>query len=238
WGTDPVMLQLDSLSTFKKALPFVDLLVTIQHAIRLARRLGFKYLWVDAMCITQDSEEDWKAEAAKMDNIYSRSTLTIAAVDALGKATKDPDELFTVRDPKRTKPKWRPLGHLDTRGWVTQEEILSRRILSFTTAGIFWSCTEWNCSEQHPDDYTLWKDRGYYLWMRVVIDYTRRRLTDESDRFIALKGIASPFSSRLQDKIVAGVWQGNSQQDLAWFTSHDPLRPKSYEAPSWSWSSV
>jgi Heterokaryon incompatibility protein (HET) len=36
-------------------------------------------LWIDALCIIQDSQEDWPTESAKMSDIYANGTLNIAA---------------------------------------------------------------------------------------------------------------------------------------------------------------
>jgi hypothetical protein len=52
---------------------------TIQHAIIVTKALGFSYLWVDALCIIQDSPSDLEKELAVMGLIYSKSSLTIAA---------------------------------------------------------------------------------------------------------------------------------------------------------------
>ena len=63
-------------------IPFQDLPLTIQDSITIARRLGFRYIWIDALCIIQDSADDWEREAAKMHLIYQNSALTIAAFTA------------------------------------------------------------------------------------------------------------------------------------------------------------
>lgn len=49
-------------------------------AVHLTRRLGVPYLWIDALCIVQDSIDDWEAESAKMASIYANAYITIAAV--------------------------------------------------------------------------------------------------------------------------------------------------------------
>lgn len=258
WSNNPSTLQVKNLSTLKKALPVAGLPITIQRTIRLARGLGFKYLWVDALCIIQDSDEDWEAEAAKMDSIYSRSTLTIAAVDGPDSLPDDSGLPFAA-SPGTAEHGWRPRGELDTRGWVAQEEILSRRILAFSKAGVYWSCAKWNCSEWQPTGIPTWRKEpggntvrevrtwaanprslvdGYKLWAAILQDYTRRQLTIESDRFAAIKGIASFFSSQLDDRIVAGMWQRNLLTDMAWYAVNSPSRPTTYPAPSWSWGSV
>jgi hypothetical protein len=52
---------------------------TFQHVILIARRLGVRYLWIDAVCIIQDSNEDWLNESSKMGSIFSNALLTLVA---------------------------------------------------------------------------------------------------------------------------------------------------------------
>ena len=55
---------------------------THADAISITRKLGFKYLWIDALCIVQDDRQDWEAEAAQMCQIYRRASLTLAATSS------------------------------------------------------------------------------------------------------------------------------------------------------------
>lgn len=70
------MLKLDIVVFSLKSLP-----QTIQDAVTVTRRLGFKYLWVDSMCIVQEGDEgnDYHEECAKMDQVYGNATITITA---------------------------------------------------------------------------------------------------------------------------------------------------------------
>ena len=43
---------------------------TFEDAIIICRELGVKYLWIDSLCIFQDSPEDWRCEAAQMGQVY------------------------------------------------------------------------------------------------------------------------------------------------------------------------
>jgi hypothetical protein len=54
---------------------------TFQHAIHAARRLGVRYLWIDAVCIIQHTEndKDWLEESAKMGSIFGNALLTLVA---------------------------------------------------------------------------------------------------------------------------------------------------------------
>jgi hypothetical protein len=58
-----------------------DLLATIRDAVLLARDMSIPYLWVDSLCIIQDSKADWEREAAQMCAIYTDATIAFAAID-------------------------------------------------------------------------------------------------------------------------------------------------------------
>jgi hypothetical protein len=82
WGPDSAkdyMLTKAALPTFSLNIPCIALPRTIQEAFRITRRLGVRYIWIDALCIIQDDEKDWQREAAKMGPIYSNAIFTIAA---------------------------------------------------------------------------------------------------------------------------------------------------------------
>jgi len=44
---------------------------TLRDAVAVSVRLGFRYLWMDSLCIVQDNQSDWKHEAAQMVSVYS-----------------------------------------------------------------------------------------------------------------------------------------------------------------------
>lgn len=60
-------------------LPFSDLGKTHRDAVDITRKLGIKYLWIDAVCIIQGDRVDWEKESVKMADVYKNSMLTIAA---------------------------------------------------------------------------------------------------------------------------------------------------------------
>jgi hypothetical protein len=49
----------------------------IREAIIVCGWLNIQYIWIDSLCILQDSEDDWQREALKMETVYSMSKLTI-----------------------------------------------------------------------------------------------------------------------------------------------------------------
>jgi hypothetical protein len=52
---------------------------TIRDAMAVVRKLGIRYLWVDALCIIQDDPQDKAKEIHRMDSIYEGSTFTLVA---------------------------------------------------------------------------------------------------------------------------------------------------------------
>lgn len=41
-------------------------------------RLGYLYLWIDSLCIIQDSPSDWNCEASRMADIYSNAVCNLS----------------------------------------------------------------------------------------------------------------------------------------------------------------
>ena len=54
--------------------------LTFQHAIAAARKMYYRYIWIDSLCIIQDCEEDWQQESAIMGDIYRGSDCTLGAL--------------------------------------------------------------------------------------------------------------------------------------------------------------
>ncbi|KAH6614451.1 heterokaryon incompatibility protein-domain-containing protein [Chaetomium sp. MPI-SDFR-AT-0129] len=63
----------------KVGIALADLPQTFRDAVVIARRLGIHYLWIDSLCILQDSASDWEHEASRMASVYRNSWLTVYA---------------------------------------------------------------------------------------------------------------------------------------------------------------
>ncbi|KAF5671664.1 hypothetical protein FHETE_4034 [Fusarium heterosporum] len=166
-----------NLQVMMEGLPFSQLPKTVQDAIIFTRKLGFQYLWVDALCILQsrgpddeDHKADWSHEATCFGYYYQNAMITISAT---GAKSAD-DGLFLSRpalsfDPKPvTFRRQRPSGEirhvsilpkvpswvsemkrapLYERGWAIQERILSTRVVHFSTNMVLWECQERRATE-------------------------------------------------------------------------------------------
>ena len=87
--------NLSNLENRKQAIIMSDLSKTLSDAIEATRKLGVQYLWIDSICIIQDSQDDWARESNNMMAIYESAWLNIAAAGS----DKDNGRLFMRRNP-------------------------------------------------------------------------------------------------------------------------------------------
>ena len=143
---------------------------TFQDAITICREFGVKYLWIDALCIFQDSPEDWRCEAAQMGQVYENSLCNIAATwasNAEEGCFEDRDESLLRRCiiksgwDNQKNGTWEIIAAdfwddrmnqapLNKRGWVMQERWLSSRVLHYGEDQILWECSELDACETYP----------------------------------------------------------------------------------------
>ena len=55
-----------------------ELSKTFQDSLVITRCLGLRYIWIDSLCIIQDSEEDFEVQCARMGQVYLNAACTIA----------------------------------------------------------------------------------------------------------------------------------------------------------------
>jgi hypothetical protein len=83
WGTHSNhLLRTSNIDKFSEGLDMDALPQTIIDAITVAKSIPVDYLWVDALCIIQDSNEDKVIQLTKMEEIYRNSLVTIVAASA------------------------------------------------------------------------------------------------------------------------------------------------------------
>lgn len=263
WGTSPgLMTTVGNLRLFEIYIDPPTLPQTFRDAIEVTRRLKIKYLWIDALCIIQDSQEDWRAEAAKMGHYYRNAHLTISALDApdgsTGFLTKERVSPTAYIDDRES---WRVSGlswkdtfrqsPLSRRGWVLQERLLSRRVLHYGREEVLWECM--GCSARERTTRFSEEDTGkriirkHYLgdaasvqiqqWYDIVCQYSGLDLTFDTDVFAAIGGIARTFRNATGMKYAAGLWWEHLPYGFLWYCESTKLRAGSSVAPSWSWAS-
>jgi len=84
WGKmdNRLVLTKANIDHWSKRLPALDQWKTFADAIDITRHLGLLYIWIDSLCIIQDSVRDWQSESPHMCDVYKRSYCNIAATSA------------------------------------------------------------------------------------------------------------------------------------------------------------
>lgn len=158
------------------------------------------------------------------------------------------------------------LAPLNSRSWVLQERLLSPRVLHFAADQLYWECSGQEASESFPEglppgepgeqfkqllpfsgmanlENPDYKGRGpYVVWDQVMKAYSAGNLSRESDRLVALSGIARKLKRHVipHDIYLAGLWKADLLFQLLWdVEERTPAlhRSEGYIAPTWSWAS-
>jgi hypothetical protein len=136
-----------------------DLPKTFQDAVEVTRELRIPYLWIDSLCIIQyeDNKKDWKLESGRMEKVFSLAYCTIAATSAAhskaGFLERNVSTEYVLVQDDLGRRFYICTGmddfnnnvekaRLNTRAWVMQERVLSRRTIHFSNNQIYWECGE------------------------------------------------------------------------------------------------
>ncbi|KAK4197804.1 heterokaryon incompatibility protein-domain-containing protein, partial [Triangularia verruculosa] len=173
---------------------------TIQDAIECVRELGYEFLWVDALCIIQDDNQDKAEQIKQMDRVYDSALLTIISAFEPTKNANTPGMMASFdglpwyrpysMDRRRCQTKavikeleisttlsdvkiatWK--SRWATRAWTFQEQLLSKRRLFFTNPQLYFQCS---CGVFCEDVVGEGKSPSAYI-------HTRTSLYNESSLF-------------------------------------------------------
>jgi hypothetical protein len=168
WGTHiPVKLLQSNIDILKKGIDFTSLSKTFQEAIIAARHLRIQYIWIDSLCIIQDSSTDWSEESGRMCDVYSSSFINFAAASGTDgrqglffpHSSHHEDDTRAEFDIGGLKYRIVDRDYWDntieqlpllTRAWVYQERLLAPRNLYFGRNELVWECDHHQLSEVFP----------------------------------------------------------------------------------------
>ncbi|KAJ8111676.1 hypothetical protein ONZ43_g5562 [Nemania bipapillata] len=160
WGKKPMnKLCTGNEAEWRCGIDPSTLSQNFQDALRITRLLGYRHIWIDALCIVQDSAKDWEEQAPKMAEVYSCASLVLSAAFATNS-----DEGFLQYRPSLVTPMLGPesayfvseafldnensfrriidMCPLNSRSWCAQERIMATRILHYTPYGMLWECSQ------------------------------------------------------------------------------------------------
>jgi hypothetical protein len=167
WGHGGfAMTQIETYQGRKRGFQKDSMPAVFQDAAMIAQSLDIHYLWIDTLCIIQDSKVDWEEQAAKMGDIFQFARITIAAsspphpgvslfdtrklgYEAIELNSHTNGVLEDVVFKARRKILYGihaktgrslEIDPLDKRAWALQEKLLSTRFVAFTGAEVQWTC--------------------------------------------------------------------------------------------------
>ena len=82
WGEGvrhKIQLQKQTIEDFQTAIPEREMTRSHQETLRIARDLGYQYVWIDAFGIIQDDKDDWARESTRIADVYGNAELTLVA---------------------------------------------------------------------------------------------------------------------------------------------------------------
>lgn len=278
WGNHPdedkkrFCTTRQNISHRKGGFSISDLPKTFQDAIKVTRELRVLYLWIDSVCIIQNDGRDWERESKRMEEVFSSAYCTIAATSAPNsnagflKRNVSSEYVFVqdasgrrfyvcgdIDDFENDVEK----AQLNTRAWVMQERVLSRRTIHFTANQTYWECGEGVYCENltrlespyrkrffilDPDFPKRLFESGYQRTIEFIHflfeDYSKRGLTEKTDRCIATSGLETRIAGALQCQSKYGIFEKYLHRNLLWQASDSKMERIEYKTrhvPSWSW---
>lgn len=128
-------------------------------------------------------------------------------------------------------------GPLASRAWATQEWLLSRRMIFYTSGNIVWSCKTITQRETGASFHDTARNPR---WKNIVEKYSSRALTLQTDRLIALDGLREEIAKkRGNDTYYLGLWRNGMPDHLLWYCTQPGERSKCpLSLPTWTWAST
>ncbi|TVY81859.1 Ankyrin-3 [Lachnellula suecica] len=249
---DKTYLTMSNLEAHYKAMPLLTLPKTYQDAILITRRLGLKYLWIDAYCILQDTRQDWVAESVNIGRL-PRAPITVST-----SRESFPNHCYDFRAmkswPSLLPPKFGPVFSASDRGWMIQELVLPERNVIFGTEQIYWNCQRLSRAEdtvycQNPllrlngaplRGATQYSEELMEKWYHMIEIYSGTIHAHSGDRLPGLSHMVQHMLQQIETKYYAGLWESSFIRGLLWRAKTiNPARrfQNTYIAPSWSWAS-
>ena len=203
-----------TLKVIEQGFAITALPQTLQDAATVAHKLGIPYLWIDSICIIQDSDEDKLLEISSMRTVYANAFLTISATNAhhayegflqntnqQGQMVEIP---YLCPDDTVGTIHLRPAGWfrarkepLNQRAWAFQERLLSPRLLDYTSLHVAWKCR--TAKHDRVDN------EGR--------DFDGSKYADKISSIMSL--VHSQFQPRLQEEEILEIW-GWVLEEFTW----------------------
>ncbi|KAL6817473.1 HET domain-containing protein [Trichoderma camerunense] len=196
WGEETSQATKQNVESLRNEVPWDYLSPTYQDSIAFLRKFSkwhqdqygeeIRYIWIDSLCIIQDSKSDWKKHSLKMSDIYSNSSITLVESHGLhtekrlfqDSTARRGSKSVSIQDAEGNDhelhyrhtiyhptfmvkdddiPVWK-------RAWVFQERLLSRRLLIFGPDELSWQCASHHKCECGLEELETQSDKLMKEW--------------------------------------------------------------------------
>ena len=131
---------------------------TLRDAVKVTKDLGLRYLWIDALCILQDDDDDKADIISRMSAIYGHAVVTIIAstntrpaegLPGVGSVPRSRAQVVSQVQGNSLAAAMHdvrlPYGEIEdsvwnSRAWTFQERHLSQRAVYFTGSQMYFTC--------------------------------------------------------------------------------------------------
>ncbi|CEI60350.1 hypothetical protein FVEN_g6506 [Fusarium venenatum] len=226
---------------------------TFQDAFKIASWLELNWIWIDSMCIVQDSKSDWKIETRMMDQIYMGAKINISAdigVDSQAGcfAQRTNTDITPLQLVDRSLEKewavttddtfeWMNSAPSIRRAWIHRERQTSRRIIHCTAKEMVWECCGFDnarfASETMPQGSPFEKIFNGETNFQTQIAHASDRNLRGSERRERLHML---WNSNCQDFTNKSVSQTSDMPYILWgmaFRFHTLFRGEEYGCGHW-----
>lgn len=250
-----------ALSDSNPAIPY-----TIKDALNLTKQLGERFIWIDALWIQQDNDQDKQRQIPHMDKIYGCAKLTIVAgtgsdawAGLTGVGPRENNRIseqlsctvqgLTLITCLESYHQWRLGSPWETRGWTFQEKALSARLLILGPEQAYFQCKSdlWyediTCEsfDKNIISKTLEVDnyeggRPFTRYELFLGHFVYRKFGDPSDILNAFRGLENVLSPDLSLDFHMGLPCSMFDAAIGWIFPYHYPHRRRERFPSWSWA--
>ncbi|RBR07797.1 hypothetical protein FVER53590_25836 [Fusarium verticillioides] len=211
-----------------------------------APRIGAYYLHskclISASAASDSSQGLYVEQTARK---YSLRTCVLAF-------NNDKEEYICLSVPRPSHSEDWSAEPLRSRGWCLQEAVLSPRILHWSKHALIWQCNGTTKSLGYGGDLDTAQDIRTSqshtslsqepdsamgdAWTELISRYSKMHFTFETDRLIAIQGLANRLVDLHGGEYFAGVFRSHLADGLLWKNSYDKAHNALAGVPTWSWA--
>ncbi|RYP04080.1 hypothetical protein DL765_010313 [Monosporascus sp. GIB2] len=225
-----------NIDELRRSIDFERLPLTFKDAVSVVRGLGFKYIWIDSLCIIQDDQRDWEYEAARMEQVFSGAYFTIAASSA-----KSSNEGFLL--PRKPRPCLQLSAQNLRRLYVCPNIDNFHKDVELGELNRRGSKAAFLGDANFPESaLEYYRDGRQVLVQDLYERYSALAFTTASDRSVAILGLQKRLERAFQTQAAFGLFAVYFGRGLLWQRRDmKPMRriawPRGRRVPSWSWFS-